>query len=313
MRSSFRWGAGLASLAALGVLAMVATDQADAQPDRGQSASPAKPAVVDDDMGQRVSLPHTPQRIVSLAPSATEMLFAAGAGDRLVATVAFSDEPAAAKQVPRIGDVTAVDIERLVALHPDVVVVWPGGGNPAQTEKIARLGFPIYRQQVNRLSDLPVSLRRLGALAPERSVADDAARKLEESLARLAHEYGGGKHPSVLLQVWNRPIYTVGGTQLMSDALTLCGARNAFGDLKELSPVISTEAVIARNPDIIVAVAPPGEARGWLEDWKRFGSLKAVHDGRLVPFEDQRFVRLGPSFVAATGELCKALVSRGNY
>jgi iron complex transport system substrate-binding protein len=309
-----RWGAGLAMFAVCSVLALVETAHAGAQPERGQSASPAKPAlVVDDDMGQRVTLPHTPQRIVSLAPSATEMLFAAGVGDRLVATVAFSDEPAAAKKVPRIGDVTAVDMERLVALHPDVVVVWPGGGNPAQIEKIAQLGFPVYRQQVNRLSDLPVSLRRLGALAPDRSVADDAARRLEESLARLAHEYGGGKHPSVLLQIWNRPIYTVGGTQLMSDALTLCGARNVFGDLKELSPVISTEAVIARNPDIIVAVSPPGEARGWLDEWKRFASLKAVRDGRLVSFEDQRFVRLGPSFVAATGEFCKALVSRGSY
>jgi iron complex transport system substrate-binding protein len=309
-----RWGAGLASLAALGVLAMATIARADVPPERGQSAPPAKPVfVVDDDTGQRVTLPRAPQRIASLAPSATEMLFAAGVGDRLVATVAFSDEPPAAKQVPRIGDVTAVDIERLVALHPDVVVVWPGGGNPAQIEKIAQLGFPVYRQQVNRLSDLPVSLRRLGALAPDRSVADAAARKLEESLARMAHEYGSGKHPTVLLQIWNRPIYTVGGTQLMSDALTLCGARNVFGDLKELSPVISTEAVIARNPDMIVAVAPPGEARGWLEEWKRFGSLKAVHDGSLIPFEDQRFVRLGPSFVAATGEFCKALVSRESY
>lgn len=305
------WAIGLALLAAFGA---VASGHADVPPERGRPASPVNTTfVVDDDTGQRVTLPHAPQRIVSLAPSATEMLFAAGAGDRLVATVAFSDEPPAAKRVPRIGDVTAVDIERLVALHPDLVVVWPGGGNPAQIEKIAQLGFPVYRQQVNRLSDLPVSLRRLGALAPDRSVADAAARELEESLARLAHEYGRGKHPTVLIQIWNRPIYTVGGTQLMSDALALCGGRNVFGDLKELSPVISTEAVIARNPDMIVAVAPPGEAKGWLEEWKRFGSLKAVRDGRLVPFEDQRFVRLGPSFVAATGEFCKALINRESY
>ena len=117
----------------------------------------AAATTVTDDTGQRVTLPHQPERIVSLAPGATEMLFAAGVGDRLVATVDFSDEPAAAKRVPRIGDVTAIDMERLVALRPDVVVVWPGGGNPAQIEKIARLGIPIYRQQVNRLADLPAS------------------------------------------------------------------------------------------------------------------------------------------------------------
>src|SRR6201995_3396668 len=117
----------------------------------------AAPLTVTDDAGYRVRLESNPQRIVSLAPGATEMLFAAGAGSKVIATVQYSDEPPAAKQVPRIGDVVAVDMERLVALHPDLVVAWPGGGNPAQIDKLAQLGFPLYRQQVNRLSDLPVS------------------------------------------------------------------------------------------------------------------------------------------------------------
>jgi iron complex transport system substrate-binding protein len=284
-------------------------------------ASPAAPAsnattlTLYDDTGQRVAAPNSPQRIISLAPGATEMLFAAGAGARVIATVDFADEPPAAKHVPRIGDVTSVDMERLVALHPDLVVVWPGGGNPAQIEKIARLGIPVYRQQVNRLADLPASLRRLGVLAGERVVADRAAQDLEGHLARLARDYGGGQHPTVLLEVWNRPLYTVGGTQLMSDALRLCGARNVFGDLKDLGPVIDTEAVIARNPDIIVAAAPPGEAASWIADWKRLGSLKAVRTGRLIAFEDQRLSRLGPSVIDATEALCKELaaVSRGSY
>jgi iron complex transport system substrate-binding protein len=284
----------------------------------GSAAVPAgKAATVTlyDDTGQRVAVANSPQRIISLAPGATEMLFAAGAGARVIATVDFADEPPAAKHVPRIGDVTSVDMERLVSLHPDVVVVWPGGGNPAQIEKIALLGIPVYRQQVNRLADLPVSLRRLGVLAGEPVVADRAAQDLEGHLARLARDYGGGQHPTVLLEVWNRPLYTVGGTHLMSDALSLCGARNVFGDLRDLGPVINTEAVIARNPDIIVAAAPPGEAASWIADWKRLGSLKAVRTGRLIAFEDQRLSRLGPSVIDATEALCKELaaVSRGSY
>ena len=268
---------------------------------------------VTDDTGQRVTLPNLPQRIISLAPGATEMLFAAGAGDRLIATVEFSDQPAAAKRVPRIGDVTAIDMERLVALHPDLVVAWPGGGNPAQIEKITQLGIPIYRQQVNRLADLPGSLRRLGALTSDESTAEQAARALSAELARITREYGGGRNSAtVLLEVWNRPIYTVGGGHLMSDALTSCGVRNVFGDLKELGPVISTEAVIARNPDIIVASAPPGEGASWLAEWKRFGSLNAVRTGRLVAFEDQGLNRLGPSVVLATEALCKALAAAGS-
>ena len=274
-------------------------------------AANAAALTVIDDTGRRVPLAHQPERIISLAPGATEMLFGAGAGDRVIATVDFSDEPAAAKRVPRIGDVTAVDLERLVALRPDVVVAWPGGGNPAQIEKIAQLGIPLYRQQVNRLADLPASVRRLGALAADSTVAERAARALEDQLRHITHEYGGGKHPTVLLEVWNRPIYTVGGTQLMSDALALCGARNVFGDLKELSAVIDTEAVIARNPDIIVAAAPPSEGAGWLTEWQRFGSLSAVRNGRLIAFEDQGLVRLGPSVLTATERLCRALAAAG--
>jgi iron complex transport system substrate-binding protein len=276
--------------------------------DAGASQPIAAAAVsTDDDTGRRVSLAALPQRIVSLAPSATEMLFAAGLGNRIVATVEYSDEPAAAKAIPRIGDVTAVDLERLVALHPDLVVAWPGGGNPVQLEKIAQLGFPIYRQQVNRLGDLPASVRRLGALTGDPSLAERAARGLDAELARIAQEYGGGKHPTVFLEVWNRPLYTVGGTHLMSDSLSLCGAKNVFGDLRELGPVIDTEAVIARDPDIIVAAAPPGEAASWLKEWQRFPTLSAVRLHRLVSFEDPRLVRLGPSVILATEALCKAL------
>jgi len=264
---------------------------------------------VSDDSGHTLTLPATPTRIISLAPGATEMLFAAGAGQRVIATVQYADEPAAAKQVPRIGDVVAVDMEKLVALRPEVVVVWPGGGNPAQIEEIGRLGIPLYRQQVNALADIPASIRRLGALAGTAATAEQAARNIEARLAALSHMYEGGRHPSVLLQVWNHPIYTVCGTHLISDALRLCGARNVFGDLRDLGPAVDIEAVVARNPDIIVAAAPPGAGPEWLADWRRFTTLRAVRNDNLITFDDQRLTRLGPSVVSATEALCKVLAA----
>jgi iron complex transport system substrate-binding protein len=269
---------------------------------------------VTDDMGQTLTLPAAPQRIVSLAPGATEMLFAAGAGDRIVATVQFSDQPEQAKHIPRIGDVTAVDLERLISLRPDVVVAWPGGGNPAQIERLHQLGIPVYQQQVNTLSDVAPSLRRLGSLAGTGDVADRSARAVEQRLSQLVAQYGrarnsAGKQPSALLQIWNKPIYTVGGTQLMSDSLRVCGVRNAFGELRDLAPVVDVEAVIARNPDMIIAVAPGGEAATWLADWKRFPNLSAVRDGRLIPFEDERLSRLGPSVIEATAALCARIAA----
>jgi iron complex transport system substrate-binding protein len=263
--------------------------------------------LVTDDSGKRLALPHHPTRIISVAPGSTEMLFAAGAGDYVVATVEYSDEPAEARRVPRIGDGIAVDMERVVALRPDVVVVWPGGGNPAQIAKLEALGLPLYRQQVNTLAELPGSLRRLGALAATTAVAERAAKDIEMRLAALAGRYGGTPRRSVLLQVWNRPVYTVGGNQLMSDALQACGARNVFEELREMGPAVDVEAVVARDPQIIVAVGPRGEPRKWLDEWRKFTSLRAVRTGRLIAFEDSRLTRLGPSAVAATEALCRAL------
>jgi iron complex transport system substrate-binding protein len=283
------------------------------------AAAPAASRAVTDDLGRTVQVRAPPLRIVSLAPGATEMLFAAGAGDQVIATVEYSDEPAAARAVPRIGDAATIDMERVVALQPDVVIAWPAGGNPAQRAKIASLGIPLYQQQVVRLAELPDALRRLGVLAGTQAVAEGAAQGLERRLAALGRTYGAGaggagRRPTVLLQVWNRPVYTIGGRHLMSDALALCGARNVFADLPEPAPLVDTEAIIARNPDIILAVAPSGESAAWVADWQRFGSLAAVRGGRVVGFEDEGLSRLGPSVIDATEQLCRTIarLSRGS-
>ena len=257
-----------------------------------------------DDTGVHLSLPQPARRIVSLAPGATEMLFAAGAGPQLLATVAYADQPPAARQVPRIGDSSAIDMERLLILKPDVVVYWPGGNNPAQIARLRQLGFVLYGQQVNRLGDLGASLRRLGVMAGTASVAEPRAARLEERLARLRAQYAQRTPVRALLETWNQPLYTVGGRQLMSDALVACGAVNIFGDLAQLSPAVQVEAVITRNPDLIIAAAPPGVGPQWLAEWRKFPSLQAVRSGGLLDFEDQALSRLGPSLVDATAALC---------
>jgi len=295
----------LRSVLAFLAVAVAACAAADA------SAATSAPRTVTDDNARSVTVRPPPLRIVSLSPGGTEMLFAAGAGPQVVATVEYSDVPPEARRVAHIGDAVSIDLERLVRIHPDVVVAWPSGGNPAQREKIARLGVAVYDQQAQRLRDLAPSIRRLGVLAGTETEAEAAARAIEARLAALERTYAGAergtRHPGVLLQVWNRPIYTVGGQHLMTDALELCGARNLFADLPEAGPVVDIEAVIARDPDIIIAAGPPGESAGWLADWKRFGTLKAVRSGRLIAFEDQALSRLGPSVLAATEELCRAI------
>jgi iron complex transport system substrate-binding protein len=260
---------------------------------------------VTDDFGQKVTIRYPPQRIVSLAPGATAMLVAAGASSQLAGTITYSGQPASEKTLPQIGTPDAIDMERLIALRPQVVVVWPDGNSPAQIATIERLGIPVYRQEATTLAAIADSLRRLGRLAGTSAVADRSARALAAALATLKRTYAGVSHPpTVLLEVWDRPLYTVGGRELMSDALRVCGARNMFADLPQRAPAIGVEAVLARNPDIIIAAAPPAQAAAWLAQWRRFPSLQAVKTGRLLAFDDERLIGLGPGAIDATAAMC---------
>jgi iron complex transport system substrate-binding protein len=263
---------------------------------------------VRDDDGRLLQLPGPAMRIVSLAPGATAMLFAAGAGDRVIATPRYSDEPAAARLIPRIGDAQSFDIERILALQPDVVVAWTGGTPELALQRLERLHVPVYRHHVMRLDDLAASLRRLGRLAGTSAQADPAAAALDARIQALRARRADMVRGSVLIQVWDRPVYTVGRAQLLSDVIEACGYRNAFDDLSEPGPAVSVESVLARNPDVILALAPDAAtARGWLDGWRAFPSLRAVRAGRLLIDTDPRLSRLGPETVAAAEALCQRL------
>jgi iron complex transport system substrate-binding protein len=274
-------------------------------PTFGASPHAAGHITVTDDFRYHVTVRTPPLRIVSLAPGATAMLLAAGAGGQLVGTIEYSGQPASEMKLPKIGSADAIDMERLIELKPDVVLVWPDGNNPAQIATVERLGVPVYRQEASTLDGIADSLRRLGRLTGTSGVADRQASALAAKLAGLRKDYGNSSHaPTVLLEVWDRPLYTVGRGELMSDALRVCGARNAFADLPARAPAIGIEAVLARNPDIIMAAAPPGKGAAWLAEWQRFPSLRAVRNGRLLAFEDQRLMGLGPGVIDATAALC---------
>jgi iron complex transport system substrate-binding protein len=278
------------------------------------SAAMAAPALaawqVRDDEGRLLSLATPPQRIVSLSPGATAMLFAAGGGARVVGTPDFSVEPAAAAAIARIGDSHGFDLERILALHPDLVVAWTGAFSVAQLLPFERAGLPVYRHRVVRLDDLPATLRRLGALLDTGAIADTAADALRARIDALRARYQRASRPRVLLQVWDRPVYTLGGAQLISDAVEACGYRNLYAELRDAAPAVSLESIAARDPDVIVALsADERSAHDWLEQWRAFPRLRAVRQGRLYAFVDARLSRLGPEAVTATEALCARLAA----
>jgi iron complex transport system substrate-binding protein len=265
---------------------------------------------VRDDEGRTLNLPGPPRRIVSLSPGATAMLFAAGGSGHIVGTAEFSVEPEAARAIARVGDSHGFDLERILALHPDLVIAWSGGASPAQLAPLERAGLLIYRHRVVQLDDLPASIERLGALLHSEAVAGPAAAGLRVRIAALRARYAAAPPRRLLVQVWDRPVYTVGGAQLISDAIGACGYRNVFAELHTAAPAVSLEAIAARDPDAILALAADARtAQEWLARWRALPAMRAVRSGRLYSFVDDRLSRLGPEALAATEALCAQLAA----
>ena len=265
---------------------------------------------VSDDEGRRLSLAAPPQRIISLSPGATAMLFAAGGGARVVGTPDFSVEPEAARSIVRIGDSHGFDLERILALHPDLIVAWTGAFSAAQLLPFERAGLAVYRHRVDRLDDVPAVIQRLGALLGTGAIANESAAGLRARIGALRTRYQRARAPRLLLQVWDRPVYTRGGAQLISDAIEACGYRNVYAELRNAAPAVSLESIAARDPDLILALATDASAgQEWLEHWRALPKLSAVRHGRLLSFVDARLSRLGPGVVDATEALCSRLAA----
>jgi len=273
-------------------------------------AAPANaPREVRDDTGTAVTVPADNCRIVSLAPGTTAMLFAAGAGKCVIGTIAHSKEPAEAAAVRVVGDAETLDFEQLLALRPTVVVVAVDVVQRVRIDRIRALGIPVYQVHVTALAQMPESLRRLGVLTGTQSAADARAAALGGELDAVAAKYRARTPVSVLYQIWDRPIYTIGGKHLINDALQICGASNIFADLETAAPAVTREAAIVRDPDLILISAPPAPAAEWQAEWRKFPTVRAVRDGRILTYLDERMDRMGPSVVDATVSLCE-LVER---
>lgn len=262
---------------------------------------------VRDDTGNVVKVGDAPCRIISLAPGTTAMLYAAGAGSCLVGTIAHSDEPAEAASIKVVGDAETLDFEQLLALRPTVVVVAVDVVQRVRIDRLRQLGIPVYQVHVTKLAGMPESLRRLGVLTDTAAAAERAAAALDAELARITTTYRAKKRLRVLYQIWDQPIYTIGGKHVITDALSTCGATNVFAELATAAPAITREAAVLRDPDLILVSAPPGEGEEWLAEWRRFPALSAVRNLQLVKYSDLRIDRMGPSVIAATASLCEVI------
>lgn len=269
---------------------------------------PAHAAVsVTDDLGRQVALAQPAQRIVSLAPHLTEDLFAIGAGGQIVGVVDYSDFPAAAKQLPRVGGYSGFDLERIRALKPDLIVGWPSGNPSRQLQQLESLGIPLFYDDTRRLNRLPGVLQRLGVLTGKTATADKVAQDFRDRLAALRQRYAGKPAVRVFYQVWDRPLMTINREQIISDAITLCGGVNVFGQLPALVPTVDEEAVLQANPQLIATSGEAGMASGSLERWRRWPALEANRRQALVNLPPDLLSRIGPRLIDGAERLCQAI------
>lgn len=270
-------------------------------------AGQAAPIEVRDDAGNTVTLSAPAQRIVTLAPHATELVFAAGAGARIVGTVDYSDYPAAAKAIPRVGSNSQIDIERIISLKPDLLVVWLHGGALRQLEKLHSLGIPLFYSEPRHLQDIPDAIVRLGKLAGTGAQAQTAAASFQTRLEALAAQYGKRPPVRVFYQIWPHPLYTLNGKQIVSDAIRLCGGVNIFADLAATAPVVSVEAVLLENPEAVVTGGLKRGDQDGFALWRPFPDLLAVKRGNLFALDGDLLSRPGPRMIDGAAALCQSL------
>jgi iron complex transport system substrate-binding protein len=270
-------------------------------------AAAAQTITVQDFAGREVTLEQPAKRIVALAPHIVENLYSAGAGEKLVGVASYSNFPDAANKIPEVGTYSAYSLEQILAVRPDLVVMW-GSGNGMQTlSRLEALGIPVYVSELRKLSDVPQSIRKLSQLAGTTSAGEAEASRIETELESLHSHYGGKTSLGVFYQIWNEPLQTVNGEHLISEIIALCGGNNVFGDAGSLAPRISIESVLLRDPDAIVA-SGMGEARPeWLDQWRLYPSLAAVAGNALFFINPDHVQRPTARMLLGARMLCQQL------
>jgi iron complex transport system substrate-binding protein len=271
------------------------------------SALLAAPVSTQDDLGNTVTLPAPATRIVTLSPSVVEVTYAAGAGEKIVATVEYSDYPVPAQKIPRVGGHSKINLEAVVAARPDLVIAWESGNSPGAIEKIRQLGIPVYMSQPHKMTDIPGEIERIGILTGTEVLAKKSAADFRKRYQALAAKYRNRSPVRVFYQVWQNPLITIGGQQIMSDAITLCRGENIFADLKPLAPRVSFEAVIAANPEAIITSGMADQNPELLDAWKKWPNLTATRRNNFFFIQSDLMNRSGPRILNGTERLCDAL------
>ena len=258
---------------------------------------------VNDYANRSVTLQQTAERVIALSPHIVENMFSIGAGSLLVGVVDHSDFPHQAKQITRIGGASSFSLEKILSLSPDLVIVWASAAKNSIVEKLTSLGIPVYVDNPLTLVDIARSIHDFGLLTGQIEKSITVANNYLLEVQSLRNQYQRVDDITVLYEVWNNPLQTINRKHIISDIITLCGGKNVFGDTLSLAPKVNIEAVINRNPDIIVSSNTSNQQQ-WLDYWLAWPVLRAVRHRRLYVIDPDLIQRHTVRILTGTKILC---------
>ena len=260
-----------------------------------------------DDMGDVVALKKPAQRIVSLSPHLTELVFAVGGGSKLVGVMSFSDYPDAAKKIPRIGSHNTVNYEAIIKMQPDLVLAWASGNGLEKINKLKYLGFSVYVSEPNKLEDVASSLRKIGLLLGEKTAGNREADSFLGRLIKLKKSYTKQSPISVFYQLSDEPMMTLSGRHIISDVISLCGGRNVFHEALPLVLKVSAESLIRSNPQVVIAGAEKNNQSRWLSRWKQRPPSMVVKNKHIYFIPPDLLARHTPRIIDGAEMMCSFL------
>ncbi|NLD00470.1 MAG: cobalamin-binding protein [Gammaproteobacteria bacterium] len=277
-----------------------------------QAVATAAQRCVADDALRTLCIDTPAQRIATLSPGATELTFAAGAGEQVIAGVSYSDYPPAALKLPLVGNHTRIDVEALLALKPDLIVTWVSGNPTAQVELLQELGLPIFAIEPRTFEGVSSAIERLSILAGTEEAGFAEAERFRSGIAAIAEQYRDAKPVSVFYQVWETPLMTINNTHLIGKVLQLCGGVNVFADMPRLVPRISPEVVLQADPEVILTGSVEGASDQQLDHWKKYPKMRAVALDNLFFVPSSPISRPTPRLLEASRDICQKLdIARG--
>jgi iron complex transport system substrate-binding protein len=257
-----------------------------------------------DDAKQSITLTKPAQRIITLAPSLTELAYAAGAGDKLVAVSAYSDYPLIAKKLPQVSNASGVSFESLLALKPDLVLAWKSGNRASDLQRIRDFGIPVFAVGIERMNDVPRALRNIGLLAATSSISERAAIDFEQRIEKLRVANTAKSKVSVFFEISREPLMSVNGDHAISEIIRLCGGENLFADIAQLVFVSPLEELLRKQPDAIIYTASDKREEA---PWPRYRGTKAWDNKRIYRIAADPILRSGPRMAEGAAQVCAAL------